>query len=249
MYEPNDVTVELDGLGRQLSELPAGSRPAGLAAAVPEAGPEGSDGPVFVDESGRRSRKLRKAGWFVAVACACYAVTVVAALVGGNSDAPWLPIPGLAEKGKADSVEIRPGVTASGSVPASPGAPGEGTSAPDPDSDDPAAVPRTPGRTAPSGAGDADAPAPGASGTAGPAPAGAATRTQPAPGVPSATATAVTGGTSGGAAGTGGGDGQPSQSTQPSEPEPTPSDPATSADPQPGLDGGGQDLAAAEGAR
>ncbi|MFJ2441165.1 MULTISPECIES: hypothetical protein [unclassified Streptomyces] len=113
MHEPNDVTVELDGLGRQLSELPAGARPGAASAAVREAGPEGSEGPVFVDETGRRSRKLRRAGWVVALACACYAVTVVAALIGGDSNAPWLPIPGLADKRKTDTVEIQPAATVS----------------------------------------------------------------------------------------------------------------------------------------
>ncbi|RDG33710.1 hypothetical protein DVH02_31125, partial [Streptomyces corynorhini] len=100
-----------------------------------------------MDESGRRSRKLRKAGWFVALGCACYAVTVAVALVGGNSDAPWLPIPGLAEKRKADSVEIQPGVTASRSVSASPGAPAAEAPAPDPDSDSGAPAPDDPAAT------------------------------------------------------------------------------------------------------
>lgn len=50
-HEPNDVTVQLDGLGRQLSELTA------------EPGvPEGSDGPVFVDESGRLQQDVQASG-------------------------------------------------------------------------------------------------------------------------------------------------------------------------------------------
>ncbi|MFC9425281.1 hypothetical protein [Streptomyces sp. NPDC056987] len=152
MYEPNDVTVELDGLGRQLSELPAGTRPearpgtgtgtGGDTIAFRAPGPEdraansggvngvdGSDGaeapegPVFVDESGRRSKKLRRAGWVVAIACACYAVTVVAALVGGDSSAPWLQIPGLADKKKPDTVQIQPAPSGSPSETAAGGDP------------------------------------------------------------------------------------------------------------------------------
>lgn len=90
-HEPNDVTVQLDGLGRQLSELTA------------EPGvPEGSDGPVFVDESGRRSKTFRRLGWILAAVCACYAVTLVVALLGGNSSAPWLPLSGQKQHKKAD---------------------------------------------------------------------------------------------------------------------------------------------------
>ncbi len=92
-HEPNDVTVQLDGLGRQLSELTA------------EPGvPEGSDGPVFVDESGRRSKTFRRLGWILAAVCACYAVTLVVALLGGNSSAPWLPLSGQKQHKKADEV-------------------------------------------------------------------------------------------------------------------------------------------------
>ncbi|MFB6981804.1 hypothetical protein [Streptomyces scopuliridis] len=111
-YEPNDVTVELDGLGRQLGELPAGGGP--LA--------EEPEKPVFVDSSGRRSRKLRRAGWVVAAACACYAMTLVVSVIGGNSSAPWLQIPGLADDGTSDTVELGPTPAASASVSASPGA-------------------------------------------------------------------------------------------------------------------------------
>ncbi len=96
-HEPNDVTVQLDGLGRQLSELTA------------EPGvPEGSDGPVFVDESGRRSKTFRRLGWVLAAVCACYAVTLVVALLGGNSSAPWLPLSGQKQHKKADEVPVPP---------------------------------------------------------------------------------------------------------------------------------------------
>ncbi|MEU1487049.1 hypothetical protein [Streptomyces sp. NPDC005752] len=95
-HESNDVTVQLDGLGRQLSELPVEPGP-----------PDPSDGPVFVDESGRRSKTYRRAGWVLATVCAVYAVTLVVAVLGGNSSAPWLPLSGQDEK-HAEEVEVRP---------------------------------------------------------------------------------------------------------------------------------------------
>ncbi|WP_406419959.1 hypothetical protein OH809_26785 [Streptomyces sp. NBC_00873] len=102
-HEWNDVTVQRDGLGRQLSEL----------SAEPGA-PEGSDGPVFVDESGRRSKTFRRLGWVLAAVCACYAVTLAVALIGGNSTAPWLPLSGQKQHKKADEVQTPP--TPSGSA-------------------------------------------------------------------------------------------------------------------------------------
>lgn len=94
-HEPNEVTLQLDGIGRQLSEL-----------AVEPGTPEGSDGPVFVDESGRRSKSLRRVGWLLAAICAGYAVTLVVALLGGSSNAPWLPLSGQDEK--SAEVEVQP---------------------------------------------------------------------------------------------------------------------------------------------
>ncbi|MFJ6432705.1 hypothetical protein [Streptomyces sp. NPDC091416] len=92
-HEPNEVTIQLDGLGRQLSEL------------LPEPGvPEGSDGPVFVDESGRRSKTLRRLGWVLAAIFVGYAVTLVVALLGGNSTAPFLPLSGQEGHRKAEEV-------------------------------------------------------------------------------------------------------------------------------------------------
>jgi hypothetical protein len=49
--------------------------------------------PVFVDSSGRRSRRLRRAGWILSSACACYAAVVVSSLFGGHAKAPRLLIP------------------------------------------------------------------------------------------------------------------------------------------------------------
>ncbi|MFW3459981.1 hypothetical protein ACN24K_03460 [Streptomyces microflavus] len=146
-HEPNDVTIQLDGLGRQLAELPGEPVPAG-----------GSDGPVFVDESGRRSKTYRRLGWVVAALCAAYAVTLVFAVLGGNSTAPWLPLSGQKEEANAEEAEVRP-------------APSD--SAEPSDDLDPA-----PGATGPSGT-----PEPGASGSAEPSatsvtvPAGSAGRT------------------------------------------------------------------------
>ncbi|MGW0672061.1 hypothetical protein [Streptomyces sp. NPDC002746] len=110
-HEPNEVTIQLDGLGRQLSEL------------LPEPGaPEGSEGPVFVDESGRRSKTFRRFGWVIAAVCVCFAVTLVAAVLGGNSSAPFLPLSGQEEHQKADEVQVPPAPDERADVSATPGA-------------------------------------------------------------------------------------------------------------------------------
>ncbi|MFC8621374.1 ribosomal eL19 family protein [Streptomyces anulatus] len=96
-HEPNDATIQLDGLGRQLAELPGEPAP-----------PDGSDGPVFVDESGRRSKTYRRLGWVLASVCVAYAVTLVLAVLGGSSSAPWLPLSGTGEKAKAEQAEEAP---------------------------------------------------------------------------------------------------------------------------------------------
>ncbi|MFE4215555.1 hypothetical protein [Streptomyces sp. NPDC056844] len=49
--------------------------------------------PVFVDTTGRRSRTWRRAGAVTALCCVCYATTVTASLVGGDSSAPFLQLP------------------------------------------------------------------------------------------------------------------------------------------------------------
>lgn len=67
---------------------------------------DGETRSVFVDASGRRSRTFRRFGWAVAVVCACYATTVAASLIGGNSSAPFLQIPGVTE-GLAEAVEVK----------------------------------------------------------------------------------------------------------------------------------------------
>ncbi|MFJ7419221.1 hypothetical protein ACIQXD_11430 [Streptomyces uncialis] len=82
-HDPNEVTVQMDGVGRELGDLIAERR---AAAAEP-------DGPVFVDETGRRVRRFRRIGMTLAIGCAVYACVIVATVVSGNSSAPWLPLP------------------------------------------------------------------------------------------------------------------------------------------------------------
>lgn len=88
-HDPHEVTVQLDavqfGDGGLLQRTPG------------RAGGEQDAGPVFVDESGRRSRLYRRMGLAVGLACAGYAVVMVATLLSGNSDAPWMPVPGQQE--------------------------------------------------------------------------------------------------------------------------------------------------------
>ncbi|MGA4898848.1 hypothetical protein ACPCAJ_13305 [Streptomyces griseoincarnatus] len=121
-HDPHEVTVQLDavqiGAGGVLRRSPG-------AGAAPEAAP------VFVDESGRRNRLYRRIGLAVGLACAGYAVVMVATLLSGNSDAPWMPVPGQEEK-PSGQVETTPRPSATGPVPSSGTSldPGVGTPAP-----------------------------------------------------------------------------------------------------------------------
>lgn len=254
-HEPIDVTIELDGLGRQLSELPAGSRPAPESGPAREVRPDGSDGPVFVDESGRRSKKFRRAGWVVAVACACYAVMLGVAVIGGSSSAPWLQIPGLVDSGgakkKADKVEIQPGPSESRSGSVEQGVPpvfptatdSNGALIPGPSGSARAKTTGKPVAGKPGGTKPTKAPAGGgAAGGAGGA--GTVGGTKPLPG----TTATPGGGTVDQPGAAGGGTGEPPVSPTPTEPDPQPTpDPTTSAAEPPGSAGGQQP--AAEGAR
>lgn len=74
-HDPDEVTIQIDALN------PAA------------AGQDASDVPVFVDESGRRSRTFRRIGISVGIACAAYAVVIVVTLLSGNAAVPWLPVP------------------------------------------------------------------------------------------------------------------------------------------------------------
>jgi hypothetical protein len=107
--DPDEVTVQLDG--------PA---PQGEAGGKSGTGSDGSDRPVFVDESGRRSRRYRRFGMAVGIACAVYAVVIVITLLSGSSDAPWLPVPGQKHDAPAGKVDTSP-------VPAESGHPSGGS--------------------------------------------------------------------------------------------------------------------------
>ncbi|RPK83109.1 MULTISPECIES: hypothetical protein [Streptomyces] len=197
-HEPNDATIQLDGLGRQLAELPGEPAP-----------PDGSDGPVFVDESGRRSKTFRRLGWVLATVCAAYAVTLVFAVLGGNSSAPWLPLAEPKEEAQAEQVEEVP-------------APSE--AAGDPSGDAPEPGPGVSGSAAPDASGEPGGATPSAPSVL--VPAGST-------GSPSASTSAVPPGTTGGGAG-GATEPAPTTSTAkppadppPPPPEPEPSDPTT----------------------
>ncbi|BBC33610.1 hypothetical protein SGFS_049040 [Streptomyces graminofaciens] len=84
-HDPHEVTVRLD-----------------------DAGAPDSDRPVFVDESGRRRNRYRRLGIFVGGACATYAAVIVVTLLSGNSDAPWLPVPGQKDDKPAGKVDTPP---------------------------------------------------------------------------------------------------------------------------------------------
>ncbi|MGW0841348.1 hypothetical protein ACWD26_14490 [Streptomyces sp. NPDC002787] len=103
-HDPHEVTVQLDGLGREVDEGPG--RHAGKDGSA-GAGQD-SDGPVFVDESGRRRNLYRRLGIAVGTACAAYAVVIVGTLVSGNSDAPWLPVPMQKDDKPAGKVDTPP---------------------------------------------------------------------------------------------------------------------------------------------
>ncbi|GAA2527311.1 MULTISPECIES: hypothetical protein [Streptomyces] len=91
-HDPHEVTVQLDAV--QFGEGGVLHRSPGRAGE----GQDASGGPVFVDESGRRSRLYRRIGLAIGLACAAYAVVMVATLLSGNSDAPWMPVPDQQEQ-------------------------------------------------------------------------------------------------------------------------------------------------------
>ncbi|MFE2536220.1 hypothetical protein [Streptomyces sp. NPDC059371] len=178
-HDPHEVTIQLDSASREADARP-GRTAAGRAGRRGRAGKdvpgttESTDGPVFVDASGRRSRRFRRLGMLVAVACAVYAVVIVATLLSGNSNAPWLPVPGQEEDTPAGKVETSPLPTqsvnpAGRGAATAPGAPATAVDGTTP----------SPGSSASSGA-SASASATGASGD--PKPSTSATR-KPNPGV------------------------------------------------------------------
>ncbi|MFI9831909.1 hypothetical protein ACIHIX_29980 [Streptomyces sp. NPDC051913] len=137
------MTVQLDAVALRADQRIVGQAGGGAVG-------EGSDGPVFVDESGRRSRRFRRIGIFVGIACAIYAVVIVSTLLSGNSNAPWLPVPGQEGK-EAGQVETTP-------LPADPAVPTDDAGV------SPGASPTLSDGATPSPG--ADATAPGASATA-----------------------------------------------------------------------------------
>ncbi|MDH6609551.1 hypothetical protein M2164_005186 [Streptomyces sp. SAI-208] len=99
-HDPHEVTVQLDAISLNGHDRIEG-RPGG------DGGSE-SEGPVFVDESGRRSRRFRRIGIAVGLACAVYAVVIVVTLLSGNSNAPWLPVNGPKDDAPAGQVDTSP---------------------------------------------------------------------------------------------------------------------------------------------
>ncbi|WP_189709723.1 translation initiation factor IF-2 [Streptomyces phaeofaciens] len=146
-HDPDEVTVQID------APHAAGAR----------SGQEASDVPVFVDESGRRSRTFRRIGISVGIACGAYAVVIVATLLSGNAGAPWLPVPGQGgddkPSGEVDATRgPRASATPSAGLPgfAAPGTPGVSTSAS-------GALPASSGASAGTGAATGGATAPAGS--------------------------------------------------------------------------------------
>ncbi|MDT9698627.1 hypothetical protein [Streptomyces sp. P17] len=102
-HDPHEVTIQLDGIGLQFD----GSLHA-VKGGPGGGGAKGSEGPVFVDESGRRSQRFRRLGIVVGIACAVYAVVIVATLLSGNSNAPWLPVQDPKKDTPAGQVDTSP---------------------------------------------------------------------------------------------------------------------------------------------
>ncbi|WP_406311812.1 hypothetical protein [Streptomyces sp. NBC_00114] len=235
-HDPHEVTVQLDAVGMQQD------RRLRNAEGETGGGSDGCDAPVFVDESGRRSRRFRRLGIAVGTACAVYAVVIVVTLLSGSSDAPWLPVPGQKDDKPAGQVEptSRP---ADSARPAGTGTgigivvPGSTPTASDGTTPSPGASGTAHGKSA--------APAgPGASADPGPTPSKSATK--PGPGVvdpvpsasvnpptsssptPSPSASSVAPSQSpGGTGGTGTGSGSGPVADGPSSPSPVTEEPGT----------------------
>ena len=181
-HDPHEVTVQLDDVGSQVEDLLVRQA---KGAKTGKGSPDASDGPVFVDESGRRSRRYRRIGITVALACGVYAVVIVVTLLSGNSNAPWLPVPGQNADQPAGEVDTTDGPADSA------GSSGDGTgtgtgTGPGTGAAPPGTVPTAADGSTPTAKGTGSA-APGASAgpgkpgtSAGPSP--TATSTTPGPG-------------------------------------------------------------------
>ncbi|MCK8436496.1 hypothetical protein G3I77_26770 [Streptomyces sp. D2-8] len=233
-HDPHEVTVQLDavqlgdGFLRQIKEGP---------------GAEAADRPVFVDESGRRSRRYRRIGMAIALACGVYAVVIVATLLSGNSNAPWLPVPTKEDNPPAGQVdtprlpaESAPtgdtGATAPGSTPSTgeATAPAPGPSAAAPDATVEPGLPGTSAKPTPTATRTTPAPGPKATDPAPTKPADPPSTpvTDPTPtGEPTAAPTETTGtGGDGGTVAEGPAEPQP-VAAGPAEPQPVAETPAT----------------------
>ncbi|MGI5459240.1 hypothetical protein ACQEWB_39890 [Streptomyces sp. CA-249302] len=84
--------------------------------------------PVFVDQTGQRGRRLRGLGWLVGVVCTGFVVAMISGLVGTQSQAPALRVPGSADTTPPSQYLNAP-------VPAAPGVAGsaDSTATADPD--------------------------------------------------------------------------------------------------------------------
>lgn len=148
-HDPHEVTIQLDSVNLQMDGSLRGAKAA-------PSGSEASDGPVFVDESGRRSRRFRRIGMAVALACAVYAVVIVVTLMSGNSNAPWLPVQDQKEDTPAGKVDTSPLPAESASTDGPDGAsPGASPSTSDGVTSSPGTSATVPGATATDEAPDA----------------------------------------------------------------------------------------------
>ncbi|MER5603143.1 hypothetical protein [Streptomyces sp. NPDC002265] len=73
--------------------------------------------PVFVDQTGQRGRRLRGFGWLVGIVCTGCVVAMISGLIGTQSQAPALKVPGTANT-------TPPGQYLDAPLPAAPGAAG-----------------------------------------------------------------------------------------------------------------------------
>ncbi|MBW5482786.1 hypothetical protein [Streptomyces bambusae] len=86
MYRPLGIPDE-DTL-----ELFLGDPVSGSTAPPPPAAPAPEAGPVFVDASGRRQRRVRRWAYLLVLPAAAYVVLVVSSLLGGPTvQSPFLP--------------------------------------------------------------------------------------------------------------------------------------------------------------
>ncbi|MFI8518853.1 hypothetical protein ACIGEZ_13650 [Streptomyces sp. NPDC085481] len=155
-HDPHEVTIQLDAVDLRSLGDTWSLRPA-EAAPEPQREP---NGPVFVDESGRRGRRFRRIGTLIGVACTVYAVVIVATLLSGNSTAPWVPVPKQEQDVPAGQDQASPSPTEP--TEASPSASGTPTSSATPTGERSAAPTKVPSASASTRGPGTRAPAPSA---------------------------------------------------------------------------------------